>query len=106
MGAKSLKNSSPHSDEQKLKAVAQSPWAPLGQRPFAVLWCATVVSNMGTWMHDVGAGWLMTTMNPSPSYVAAVQAATALPVVLFAQGTSRLTSIRGISMQAHQEVCL
>ncbi|MEM9010176.1 MAG: hypothetical protein AAGE18_03045 [Pseudomonadota bacterium] len=23
--------------------------------PFAVLWTATVISDIGTWMHDVGA---------------------------------------------------
>ena len=61
-----------------------SAWAPLGQTSFAVLWLATVVSNIGTWMHDVGAGWLMTVLSPSPIVVAAVQAATTLPFFLFA----------------------
>lgn len=61
-----------------------SAWAPLGQPAFAVLWSATVLSNVGTWMHDVGAGWLMTELSPSPIVVAAVQAATTLPVFLFA----------------------
>ena len=61
-----------------------SAWAPFGYKAFAVLWTATVISNVGTWMHDVGAGWLMTELNPSPAMVAAVQAATALPVFLFA----------------------
>lgn len=61
-----------------------SAWAPFGQRTFAVLWIATVFSNVGTWMHDVGAGWLMTVLSPTPIVVAAVQAATTLPVFLFA----------------------
>lgn len=61
-----------------------SAWAPLGHASFAVLWIATVVSNVGTWMNDVGAGWLMTELSPSPAIVAAVQAATTLPVFLFA----------------------
>ncbi|MCV3273473.1 MFS transporter [Roseobacter sinensis] len=67
-------------------AAAQptSPWAPFGHTPFAVLWVATVVSNVGTWMNDVGAGWLMTELSPSPLVVAGVQAATTLPVFLFA----------------------
>ena len=34
-------------------------------------------------MHDVGAGWLMTTLNPAPAVVALVQAATTLPLFLF-----------------------
>ncbi len=61
-----------------------SPWAPFGHRAFALLWVATLISNVGTWMHDVGAGWLMTTLNSSPAVVSLVQAATTLPVFLFA----------------------
>lgn len=60
-------------------AEQQSAWA-----PFAVLWTATVISNIGTWMHDVGASWLMTELSPSPAIVALVQAATTLPVFCFA----------------------
>jgi len=55
-------------------------WSPFRQKAFAVLWVATVVSNIGTWMNDVGAGWLMTSLAPSPQIVAMVQAATTLPV--------------------------
>ena len=64
--------------------VAPSAWAPFGHRTFALLWTATLISNVGTWMHDVGAGWLMTTLNSSPAVVSLVQAATTLPVFLFA----------------------
>jgi len=41
-----------------------------------------VVSNIGTWMQNVGAAWLMTALTPSPVLVALVQAATSLPVFL------------------------
>jgi hypothetical protein len=34
--------------------------SPLSFPMFRALWIATVISNVGTWMHDVGAGWLMT----------------------------------------------
>jgi MFS family permease len=61
-----------------------SAWAPFGYPAFALLWTATLISNVGTWMHDVGAGWLMTTLNSSPAVVSLVQAATTLPVFLFA----------------------
>lgn len=64
--------------------TAGTAWSPFRQRAFTVLWIATVVSNIGTWMNDVGAGWLMTSLAPSPQIVAAVQAATTLPVFLFA----------------------
>jgi len=61
-----------------------SPWAPFGFRAFTLLWGATLISNIGTWMHEVGASWLMTTLNSSPAVVSLVQAATTLPVFLFA----------------------
>ncbi|MFN3131133.1 MFS transporter [Roseibium sp.] len=61
-----------------------SAWSPFGYRAFALLWVATLISNIGTWMHDVGAGWLMTTLNSSPAVVTLVQAATTLPFFLFA----------------------
>lgn len=72
------------SSSGKAPATNVSPYAPFGQRPFALLWTATLISNIGTWMHDVGAGWLMTTLDPSPSVVTLVQAATTLPVFCFA----------------------
>lgn len=61
-----------------------SPWLPFKHKAFALLWSATLISNVGTWMHDVGAGWLMTTLDPSPAIVSLVQAATMLPIFLFA----------------------
>jgi hypothetical protein len=42
-----------------------SAWAPFAHAAFAVLWTATVISNVGTWMHDVASGWLMTSLSPS-----------------------------------------
>jgi len=73
-------------EAQPVTPAAQpvSSWAPFRHRAFAMLWVATVVSNIGTWMHDVGAGWLMTDLSASPLLVAAVQAATTLPVFLLA----------------------
>jgi MFS family permease len=62
----------------------ESPWAPFSYATFTVLWLATVISNVGTWMHDVASGWLMTSLAPSPLMVALVQAATTAPVFLFA----------------------
>ncbi|MEM6461455.1 MAG: MFS transporter [Pseudomonadota bacterium] len=74
------------SDQKETAATkpAGSAFAPFRYRAFAVLWIATVLSNIGTWMHDVGAGWLMTELAPSPLLVASVQAATTLPIFLFA----------------------
>jgi MFS family permease len=61
-----------------------SPWAPFGARAFTVLWVAMVISNVGTWMNDVGSGWLMTTLVLDPFMVALVQAATTAPIFLLA----------------------
>ncbi len=69
--------------KEKSKAK-ESAWAPFSETAFALLWTATLISNIGTWMHDVGAGWLMTTLDPSPTMVSLVQASTTLPIFLFA----------------------
>jgi MFS family permease len=55
---------------------------PLREPLFRSLWLAAVISYTGTWMQNVGAGWLMTQLTTSPLMVALVQAATTLPVFL------------------------
>lgn len=60
------------------------PWSPLVLPVFRALWFASLFSNLGTWMHEVGAGWLMTSLAPTPLWVAAVQAASSLPMFLLA----------------------
>ncbi|HWZ79808.1 MAG TPA: MFS transporter [Candidatus Sulfotelmatobacter sp.] len=59
-----------------------SPWAPLREPLFRSLWIAAVISYTGTWMQNVGAGWLMTQLTTSPLMVGLVQAAAAIPVFL------------------------
>ena len=59
-----------------------SPWAPLREPLFRSLWVAAVISYTGTWMQNVGAGWLMTQLTMSPLMVSLVQAAAMLPVFL------------------------
>jgi MFS family permease len=59
-----------------------SPWAPLREPLFRSLWTAAVISYTGTWMQNVGAGWLMTSLTMSPLKVSLVQAAATLPVFL------------------------
>jgi MFS family permease len=70
-----------------------SPWSPLGTALFRNLWLATVVSNVGSWMQDVGAGWLMTSLSSSPSMVALVEAADSLPVMLLALPAGAIADI-------------
>lgn len=59
-----------------------SAWAPLRESLFRSLWIASLVSYTGTWMQNVGAGWLMTQLTLSPLMVSLVQAAATLPVFL------------------------
>jgi len=48
------------------------------------MWGAQFVSNIGSWMQTVAAQWLMLSLTTSAAYVALVQTAAGLPVVLFA----------------------
>lgn len=64
--------------------LIKSAFSPFKHRAFAVLWTATLISNIGTWMFNVTSGWVMTELSPSPLMVSMVQAATALPIFLFA----------------------
>lgn len=61
--------------------VSESAWAPLRHPVFRAVWLATIVSNIGTWMHEVGAGWLMVSLDPTPLMVSLVQASTILPIL-------------------------
>lgn len=56
---------------------------PLKERLFAAVWIASLVSNFGSLVQAVGASWLMTSIAPSPDIVALVQAAVALPILMF-----------------------
>ncbi|MEM9827901.1 MAG: MFS transporter [Planctomycetota bacterium] len=57
---------------------------PLQTEIFRRLWFASIVSNMGTWVHEIGAGWLMTSLDSSPSMVSAVRIAMTLPMIVLA----------------------
>ncbi|MBH9738041.1 MFS transporter, partial [Burkholderia cepacia] len=50
-----------------------STWGALKHSTFRWLWLASIASNIGTWMHEVGAGWLMTSLSTNPMHVALVQ---------------------------------
>jgi MFS family permease len=67
--------------------------SPLAEPVFRALWIATVASNVGTWMQDAGSGWLMTSLTSAPLMVALIQAATTLPIFLFALPGGALADI-------------
>ena len=70
-----------------------SPWAPFRHPSFTVIWTATVVANIGTWMYNAASGWLMTSLNPDPLIVSLVQVATTAPVFLLALPAGALADV-------------
>jgi len=64
-------------------AVAGTAWSPLGYQTFRSRWLASIVSNIGTWMQDTAATWLMTILTGSPLLIALMQTAASLPVLVF-----------------------
>src|SRR5437763_8568540 len=73
--------------------VVASAYAPLQHRLFRWLFIASVASNIGTWVQNVGAAWLMTDLSASPLLVGLVQTATNLPVFVLAIPAGALADI-------------
>src|SRR5437660_9819582 len=67
--------------------------APLRHPAFRALWIANLAGNTGLWVQNTGAGWVMTSLDPSPVMVSLVQAASMLPVFLFALPGGALADI-------------
>ena len=67
--------------------------APFRHVAFTVIWTATLVSNVGSWMYSAASGWLMTSLNPDPLIVALVQAASTFPIFLLAMPAGALADI-------------
>ncbi|MGZ8212215.1 MAG: MFS transporter, partial [Burkholderiales bacterium] len=80
-------------ERREPRTRANSAWSPLRRPTFRALWLATIVSNIGTWMHEVGAGWLMVTLDPSPLMVSLVQASTILPIFFLSLPAGTLADI-------------
>lgn len=81
------------------------PFAPLKRAAFRSLWIAALASNIGTWIHEVGAGWAMTELGPSSLMVSLVQASTTLPMFLLSLPAGAFADVINrrklmISMQA------
>jgi len=63
---------------------SSSLWRPLRVPTFRNLLLADVVSDIGTFMQNVGAAWLMVSLGAGPIYVALTQTAASLPYFLLA----------------------
>jgi MFS family permease len=60
----------------------ESALGPLRGAVFRMLWFTWFAANTTMWMNDVASAWLMTTLGPSPLWVALVQSASTLPVFI------------------------
>jgi MFS family permease len=65
----------------------------LGNSAFMVILIATSLSSVGLAMFDTGSAWLMTSLNPSPRLVSAVQVATTLPFFLLTLPAGALSDV-------------
>jgi MFS family permease len=79
--------------EHSKRRAAPSALSPFRYRVFRLLWIATVIANIGAWMSSAAAGWLMATLNADPLMVSLVQAASSLPMFLFALQAGALSDI-------------
>src|SRR5881392_111040 len=72
---------------------ARSTWSPLRYRLFRVLWISSTASHIGSYMTDVGQGWLMSSLTPSPLIVSLLLTAESLPFFLFGLPAGALADI-------------
>src|ERR1700733_8935970 len=88
-----MSTASPPEPTPSPQRAAVSAWAPFRHRAFAIIWVATVVSNIGGWVFNVASGWLMTSLDANPLTVSLVQVANNLPMFLFAIPAGALVDI-------------
>ena len=72
---------------------ASGSFAPLRHSMFALLWVAAILGNVGSFMRDVASSWMVTELSASPTAVALIQTAAALPVFLLAIPAGVLSDI-------------
>ena len=75
------------------EAESSSALAPLQGPVFRMLWLTWLTANTTMWMNDVAAAWLMTSIGPSPLWVAMVQTASTLPVFILGLPSGALADI-------------
>lgn len=57
-------------------------FAALQSRNFTLLWIGLIVSNTGTWMQNVGSGWLVLQLTNSPLWLGLLGLSFALPMIV------------------------
>src|SRR5580700_1831757 len=82
-------------------------WGVFSNLAFTVILIASSASNVGFAMFDTSSNWLMTSLNPDPMMVSAVQVATTLPLFLLtfpAGALADLVDARGLLIGAQVAV--
>ena len=79
--------------EPKTSSNSELPSGLLNNPAFMVILVATSLSSVGLAMFDTGSAWMMTSLNPSPRLVSAVQVATTLPFFLLTLPAGALTDV-------------
>ena len=79
-------------DQQRPSSAEPRPGL-LHNPAFMVILVATSFSSVGLAMFDTGSAWLMTSLNPSPRLVSAVQVVTTLPFFLLTLPAGALTDV-------------
>src|SRR3954471_15577372 len=72
---------------------ARSTWSPLRYPLFRALWIASTASHIGSYMTDVGQGWLMSSLTPSPLIISLLMTAESLPFFIFGLPAGALADI-------------
>src|SRR5436305_1708966 len=72
---------------------ARSTWGPLKYPLFRALWISSTASHIGSYMTDVGQGWLMSSLTASPLIVSLLLTAESLPFFLFGLPAGALADI-------------
>ena len=60
---------------------------------FAAIWAASIFSAIGGQLQQVGAAWLMTSLDPSADMVALVTAVSTLPILLFSLAAGAMADV-------------
>jgi MFS family permease len=85
--------SSESSAKSDAPAAGEWRWGVFANLAFTVMLIASSASNVGFAMFDTSSNWLMTSLNPDPMMVSAVQVATTLPMFLLTLPAGALTDI-------------
>jgi predicted MFS family arabinose efflux permease len=68
--------------ESASRISAPNSFAPFKEKVFRSLWIGSFISNIGTWMQNIGVSWIAATMTTSPLTIALIPVAASLPALL------------------------